>query len=118
MMLHTPVQSVAVGTFMLFSIPKKGREEEGIGSCSSVTFRAVKRVCCCVLINVLVSLNSDWLVGCRAMAGPELLLDSSIRVWVVLPIIFITFLVGIIRHYVSQLLHSEKKVEVEQVSDR
>ena len=48
----------------------------------------------------------------------ELLLDSSIRVWVVLPIVFITFFVGVLRHYVSQLLHSDKKVELEQVSDR
>lgn len=54
----------------------------------------------------------------RAMAGPELLLDSSIRLWVVLPIVFITFFVGIIRHYVTQLLHSDKKVDLEQVSDR
>ncbi|XP_015229850.1 PREDICTED: ER membrane protein complex subunit 3-like [Cyprinodon variegatus] len=52
------------------------------------------------------------------MTGPELLLDSSIRVWVVLPIVFITFFVGVLRHYVSQLLHSDKKVELEQVSDR
>lgn len=52
------------------------------------------------------------------MAGPELLLDSNIRLWVVLPIVFITFFVGIIRHYVTQLLHSDKKVELEQVSDR
>ncbi|XP_074500914.1 ER membrane protein complex subunit 3-like [Sebastes fasciatus] len=51
------------------------------------------------------------------MAGPELLLDSSIRMWVVLPIVFITFFVGIIRHYVTQLLHSDKKVDLEQVSD-
>ncbi|XP_054626038.1 ER membrane protein complex subunit 3-like [Dunckerocampus dactyliophorus] len=51
------------------------------------------------------------------MAGPELLLDSSIRLWVVLPIVFITFLVGVIRHYVTQLLHSDKKVDMEQVSD-
>lgn len=59
-----------------------------------------------------------WLVEQRAMAGPELLLDSSIRMWVVLPIVFITFFVGIIRHYVTQLLHSDKKVDLEQVSDR
>ncbi|TTB56402.1 ER membrane protein complex subunit 3 [Bagarius yarrelli] len=51
------------------------------------------------------------------MAGPELLLDSSIRVWVVLPIVLITFLVGVLRHYVTKLLQSEKKVEMEQVSD-
>ncbi|KAG7280839.1 hypothetical protein CRUP_010821 [Coryphaenoides rupestris] len=40
-----------------------------------------------------------------------------IRVWVVLPIVFITFCVGVLRHYVSQLLHSDKKVDLEQVSD-
>lgn len=57
-------------------------------------------------------------VGQRTMSGPELLLDSSIRLWVVLPIVFITFFVGIIRHYVTQLLHSDKKVDLEQVSDR
>nr|XP_006625472.1 PREDICTED: ER membrane protein complex subunit 3-like [Lepisosteus oculatus] len=51
------------------------------------------------------------------MAGPELLLDSSIRVWVVLPIVFVTFFVGVIRHYVTQLLHSDKKVDLQQVSD-
>ncbi|XP_027007551.1 ER membrane protein complex subunit 3-like [Tachysurus fulvidraco] len=51
------------------------------------------------------------------MTGPELLLDSSIRVWVVLPIVFITFLVGVLRHYVTKLIQSDKKVELEQVSD-
>ncbi|XP_028266607.1 uncharacterized protein LOC114439068 isoform X3 [Parambassis ranga] len=51
------------------------------------------------------------------MAGPELLLDSSIRMWVLLPIVCITFFVGIIRHYATQLLHSEKKVDLQQVSD-
>lgn len=52
------------------------------------------------------------------MAGPELLLDSSIRLWVVLPIVFITFFVGVLRHYVTQLIHNEKKVDLQQVSDR
>uniref|UniRef100_A0A673NNP3 ER membrane protein complex subunit 3 n=1 Tax=Sinocyclocheilus rhinocerous TaxID=307959 RepID=A0A673NNP3_9TELE len=51
------------------------------------------------------------------MAEPELLLDSNIRLWVVLPIVFITFLVGVIRHYVSILLQSDKKLTLEQVSD-
>ncbi|KAL7408270.1 hypothetical protein ABVT39_020762 [Epinephelus coioides] len=55
------------------------------------------------------------LPGC--MAEPELLLDSNIRLWVVLPIVFITFLVGVIRHYVSILLQSDKKLTLEQVSD-
>ena len=47
----------------------------------------------------------------------ELLLDSQIRFWVFLPIVVITFLVGIIRHYVTILLSSEKKVNPEQVKD-
>lgn len=85
--------------------------------------------CMCFL---LMSLNAprkqqlyfgDWLEESvpaerHVMADPELLLDSSIRMWVVLPIVFITFFVGIIRHYVTQLLHSDKKVDLEQVSDR
>jgi len=47
----------------------------------------------------------------------ELLLDPNIRGWVFLPIVVITFLVGIIRHYVSILLASQKKVELHQVQD-
>jgi Integral membrane protein EMC3/TMCO1-like len=48
----------------------------------------------------------------------ELLLDSDIRIWVFLPIVVITFLVGIIRHYVTILLSTEKKVELQQIADR
>ncbi|KAI1234422.1 ER membrane protein complex subunit 3, partial [Lamprotornis superbus] len=51
------------------------------------------------------------------MSEPELLLDSNIRLWVVLPIVFITFFVGMIRHYVSILLQSDKRLTQEQVSD-
>ncbi|CAH1783148.1 unnamed protein product [Owenia fusiformis] len=47
----------------------------------------------------------------------ELLLDPDIRLWVFLPIVLITFLVGIIRHYVTILLQSEKKVESTQIED-
>lgn len=47
----------------------------------------------------------------------ELLLDSDIRLWVFLPIVVITFLVGIIRHYVTILLSTDKKVELQQISD-
>jgi len=47
----------------------------------------------------------------------ELLLDSNIRIWVFLPIVVITFLIGILRHYVTILLSSEKKSELQQVSD-
>jgi ER membrane protein complex subunit 3 len=48
----------------------------------------------------------------------ELLLDAQIRVWVFLPIVVITFLSGILRHYVAVLLASQKKVELQQVQDR
>ncbi|NXV15323.1 EMC3 protein, partial [Cepphus grylle] len=51
------------------------------------------------------------------MSEPELLLDSSIRLWVVLPITFITFFMGMVRHYVSILLQSNKRLTQEQVSD-
>lgn len=47
----------------------------------------------------------------------ELLIDPKIRVWVFLPIVVITFLVGIIRHYVSILISSQKKAELTQIQD-
>ena len=52
------------------------------------------------------------------MAEPELLLDSDIRLWVFLPIVLVTFLVGIVRHYVSLLIASQKKVDLTQLQDR
>lgn len=48
----------------------------------------------------------------------DLVVDPQIRGWVFLPIVVITFLVGIVRHYVSILLTSQKKVEVQQLQDR
>lgn len=48
----------------------------------------------------------------------ELLLDSQIRFWVFLPIVIITFLVGVIRHYVTILMSSEKSVDLRQIEDR
>lgn len=47
----------------------------------------------------------------------ELLLDTNIRGWVFLPIVVITFLVGILRHYFSLLLSPSKKAELQQVQD-
>ncbi|XP_015773637.1 PREDICTED: ER membrane protein complex subunit 3-like [Acropora digitifera] len=47
----------------------------------------------------------------------ELVLDPAIRLWVILPIVMITFLVGIIRHYLSMLLQSKKELDLLQVSD-
>lgn len=47
----------------------------------------------------------------------ELLLDPHIRGWVFLPIVVITFLVGIVRHFISILLTSQKKIEILQIQD-
>jgi len=49
------------------------------------------------------------------MSDIELLLDSSIRTWVVIPIVLITFLFGIIRHYLLLLMASDKKNTLEEI---
>jgi len=51
------------------------------------------------------------------MVEPELLLDSDIRLWVFMPIVIVNFLVGIVRHYVSVLIFSQKKVDETQLKD-
>jgi len=45
----------------------------------------------------------------------DLLLDPAIRIWVIVPIVMITFLVGVIRHHVSILLTTAKKADLEQI---
>ncbi|OQR73519.1 transmembrane protein-like [Tropilaelaps mercedesae] len=47
----------------------------------------------------------------------DLVLDRDIRIWVFLPIVVIMFFVGIVRHYVSILLTSSRKAELQQVYD-
>lgn len=51
------------------------------------------------------------------MSGPELLLDSSIRLWVVLPIVLITLMVGVCRHFLSLALRGDNRPELEQLGD-
>ncbi|KAH9282983.1 ER membrane protein complex subunit 3 [Echinococcus granulosus] len=47
----------------------------------------------------------------------ELILDSAIRFWVFLPIVIITFFYGVIRHYLTILMVSNKKPDLQAVSD-
>jgi len=47
----------------------------------------------------------------------ELLLDPKIRFWVFLPIMAITFLVGVIKHYLFIFLSNDKTVEKQQIID-
>ena len=48
----------------------------------------------------------------------ELLLDPAIRMWVILPIVLITLLFGLLRHYITVLLRgSDAKVTVERLTD-
>ncbi|GMT24286.1 hypothetical protein PFISCL1PPCAC_15583 [Pristionchus fissidentatus] len=47
----------------------------------------------------------------------DLLLDPSIRTWVFLPIVIITFMIGVARHYVSLIITNKKKTKLEGVID-
>jgi len=47
----------------------------------------------------------------------ELLLDPNIRLYVFIPIVMICLFVGLIRHYVTILLQSDKKTDLNQVED-
>lgn len=49
--------------------------------------------------------------------SPDLIVDCKIREWVFMPIVLITFLVGILRHYVSIILTSDKGADAQQVWD-
>ena len=47
----------------------------------------------------------------------ELLLDPYIRLWVILPIVLITLLFGLIRHYITVLLRQDASPELDKIKD-
>ncbi len=48
----------------------------------------------------------------------ELLLDPDIRMWVILPIVLITLMFGLLRHYITILLTNDsKKPKEDEVRD-
>ena len=50
--------------------------------------------------------------------SPMLILDPSIRDWVVLPMVAIMILMGLCRHYASVMLKSAQKMDVEELKQR
>lgn len=58
------------------------------------------------------------LYGLKVGKMAELLLDPAIRMWVILPIVLITLVFGLLRHYVTILLSNASKVPtLEEVKD-
>jgi hypothetical protein len=47
----------------------------------------------------------------------SLLLDSSIRNWVVIPMVILLLFVGMGRHYVSQLIKSQPLINEDSMKD-
>jgi hypothetical protein len=47
----------------------------------------------------------------------ELLLDPAIRLWVILPIVLITLLFGLVRHYVTVLLKQDQTPQRDKIKD-
>lgn len=48
----------------------------------------------------------------------ELLLDPDIRMWVILPIVLITLMFGLLRHYITVLLTNDsREASEEQIKD-
>ena len=47
----------------------------------------------------------------------EILLDPAIRLWVIIPIVLISLMFGLVRHYVTILIKSEKPADLTQLKD-
>ena len=45
------------------------------------------------------------------------MLDPAIRAWVLLPITFVMFLIGLLRHFVMQLTKAEPKVDLDNIKE-
>ena len=53
----------------------------------------------------------------RSYIMAELLLDPDIRLWVILPIVLITLLFGLVRHYVTVLLKQDSDPDLQKIQD-
>ena len=63
-----------------------------------------------------VELTIPYLTKLSKMA--ELLLDPAIRMWVILPIVLITLLFGLLRHYITVLLRNNtNNTTKQQITD-
>ncbi|CAM9273929.1 unnamed protein product [Heterosigma akashiwo] len=50
-----------------------------------------------------------------AFTADSLVLDPQIRDWVVLPLVYLMVLMGALRHYIQQMLKSDKQIDKEEV---
>lgn len=55
--------------------------------------------------------------GKRSMTAQDLLLDPAIRDWVVLPLMAMSLMVGLGRHYAQQLMRSDGEVNAEKITE-
>ena len=58
---------------------------------------------------VPIRATSTWTRACEGKKMAELLLDPDIRMWVILPIVLITLMFGLLRHYITVLLTNDSK---------
>ena len=80
-------------------------------------------MCACLYISAHLrgvwsdSRTENCLINAHYRRMAELLLDPAIRLWVILPIVLITLLFGLVRHYVTVLLKQDQTPEREKIKD-
>jgi len=54
----------------------------------------------------------------EAFSSRNLVLDTRIRDWVLIPIVVVMFLVAIVRHYITKLINTDKKPDIATIKSR